>query len=273
MRTVNTFKIGADPEYIALDKAGQHFNVKAYTNKEKEVGWDHSGDVLEVRPQPSRCTYRLIRRIRKLLLEHEVSKTLIKDGIRFRSGAYLRIPRKVITLGGHVHFDIPFSAHSSYVGDNIDLAYLLPENKNRIKRLNELTKLLEQLDILPQIESQQRHGYCNNNYSGPLSVRCGNKDNHLEYRAMASWLHSPIAALVCLTAAKLAAAHPEVDINENLKKYFEFFKSKDTDAARVYEKIFERKLKLEAQLDVDLQDSWKSIKHLRGVEDEISSAL
>src|SRR5258708_34330049 len=70
MKTVNQFKIGADPEYIALDKAGLHFNVKGYTTMDKEVAYDHNGDVLEVKPMPSRYAFRLVRRIRKLLLEH-----------------------------------------------------------------------------------------------------------------------------------------------------------------------------------------------------------
>ncbi len=274
MKTVNQFKIGADPEYIALDKAGLHFNVKGYTTEDKEVAYDHNGDVLEVKPMPSRYAFRLVRRIRKLLLEHEVSKKLIQEGLKFRGGAYFKIPRRVITMGGHIHFDIPFAVENAGVGDNVSTFYLLEGNKIRVKRLNEFTKLVESLDILPKVEAEQRHNYCNNNYSGSMAVRCGNKDNHLEYRAMASWLHSPVAALICLTGGKLAASHPEIEIDTDLWRYFDKFKGKDTDVARVCEKIFERKLKLEARLDVNLLDNWKSIKHLGGLEgDAISSAL
>jgi len=74
-----------------------------------------------------------------------------------------------------------------------------------------------------------------------------------------------------LTAAKITATHPELGIGDNdisvpiLRAWFEKFKEKDVDACRVVEKIFEPKLPLEARLDVDLQESWKSLKSLGGL--------
>jgi len=82
-----------------------------------------------------------------------------------------------------------------------------------------------------------------------------------------------------LTAGKLAAAQPSsvvkvFDSVAELREWFEKFKTKDWDAARVVEKIFEPRLKLEARIDVDLEDSWKSLKRLGGIgSDEASSAL
>ena len=58
---------------------------------------------------------------------------------------------------------------------------------------------------------------------------------------------------------EIAILHAEARLDAEL---IEKFKGKDLDAARICESIFERKLKLEAQLDVDLQDSWKSLKYL-----------
>ena len=276
MRTVNTFKIGADPEYIALNKDGTHLNIKSYTTKAAEVAWDHEGDVLEVKPMPSRYAFRLIRRIRRLLLEHAVSRKLLRDGLKFRGGAYFKIPRRVITMGGHIHFDVPFAEHGNFqfVVDQYDPCFtcLTNENKKRVKALDRLTRLLESMDILPQEEASKRHRAANGDWGKYSAVRCGNNHNHLEYRSMCSWLHSPVAALICLTGAKLVAAHPEIEIEEDLRKYFEKFRNKDIDASRVCEKIFEPKLKLEARIDLNMQDTWKSLRQLGGVG-EINSAL
>lgn len=92
---------------------------------------------------------------------------------------------------------------------------------------------------------------------------------------MCSWLYSPVTTLLCTTAAKLIAVNPKVELNglAGLKLLFEQYKSKDIDAARVVEKIFEPKLKLEARVDLDIKDTWKSLKSLGGVENAVGSAL
>jgi len=244
LSTVNTFLIGADPEFIALDKNGSHVNVKPYTTKEAEVAWDHDGDVLEVKPRPSKFAFRLVRRMQRLLLNHEVSKKLTESGYKFRSGGYIKTAKRSLGLGGHIHFDIPYSRVS------IESA--------KIVALNRFTCILEGLDILPKTESSYRH-----RYSGIEIIRCANESDRLEYRNMCSWLHSPVTAQLCLTGAKLAIVHPEtVTLTMDLRTWFESFKEKDRDAARVVEKIFEPKLKLEARLDLDLQDTWQSLKKL-----------
>jgi len=275
LQLVNTFLIGADPEYIALDKAGTLVNVAAYTTKDAlEVALDHGGDVLEIKPKPSKSTFRLLRRMRKLLLMHSVSKGLIGAGYLFRGGAHYKSPRRLITLGGHIHFDIP-AGTNEFRNQNIPLEYLTKENQERVKALDALTILLEDLDILPKEDCQHRRRYGQLDYGKLSSVRGADKDNHFEYRSMCSWLYSPVTTLLCTTAAKLIAVNPKVELNglAGLKLLFEQYKSKDIDAARVVEKIFEPKLKLEARVDLDIKDTWKSLKSLGGVENAVGSAL
>jgi len=259
MKAINTWKIGTDPEFYAVDRAGLHVNVKAFTTKQAaDVAWDHDGDVLEVKPKPSKFAFRIVRRIRKLLLEHEVSKKLL-ESYNFRGGVYIKTAKRSIGLGGHVHFDFPYTS-SNWPADK------------RIKALGTITDVLETLDILPKQQSRYRH-----EYQVVDLVRKANDADRLEYRLMGSFLHSPIAAHLCLTAAKLAACNPEtvnkIDSLNALQLWFEQFKNKDDDAARCIEKIFEPKLKLEARLDVNLQDSWKSLKKLGGLPDAVSAAL
>ena len=242
--------IGADPEYIAIDKTGAHVNIKSFTTKDAEVAWDHEGDVLEVKPRPSKCVFRLVRRMRKLLLQHEVSKKLIEAGYKFRSGGYFKTRSRSLGLGGHIHLDIPYSTHTDV----------------QTNALHNLTYALEKLDILPRQQSYYRHSYAN-----VESIRMANNADRLEYRFMCSWLHSPVTAQICLTAAKIMAVRPELALDHLtismpiFQAWFEKFKEKDVDACRVVEKIFEPKLPLEARLDVDLQESWKSLKSLGGL--------
>ncbi len=234
----------------SIDKAGAHVNIKSFTTKNAEVAWDHEGDVLEVKPKPSKCAFRLVRRMRKLLLQHEVSKKLMETGYRFRSGGYIKTAKRSLGLGGHVHLDILYSKHTDA----------------QTNALHNLTWALEKLDILPRQQSYYRHSYANVD-----AIRQANNADRLEYRFMCSWLHSPVTAQICLTAAKITAAHPELGIAHDivsmpiLQAWFEKFKEKDVDACRVVEKIFEPKLPLEARLDVDLQESWKSLKSLGGL--------
>jgi len=131
------------------------------------------------------------------------------------------------------------------------------------------------LDILPKEACHHRRRYGQLDYGKLSSVRGADKDNHFEYRSMCSWLYSPVTTLLCTTAAKLIAVNPKVELNglAGLKLLFEQYKSKDIDAARVVEKIFEPKLKLEARVDLDIKDTWKSLKSLGGVENAVGSAL
>src|SRR5258708_31655778 len=173
----------------------------------------------------------------------------------------------MITIGGHIHFYIPCGTNQIR-NQTIPLEYLTKENQERVRALDALTVLLEDLDILPKEASKHRRHYGQLDYGKLGAIRGADVDNHFEYRSMCSYLYSPIATMICLTAAKLIAVNPKVELNGlvGLKLLFEQFKTKDVDAARVVEKIFEPKLKLEAQVDKDIQDTWKSLKKLGGVE-------
>ncbi len=134
------------------------------------------------------------------------------------------------------------------------------------------------LRINPDCLHRRRYGQLD--YGKLSAVRGADVDNHFEYRSMCSWLYSPVSTMICLTAAKIVSVYPKAMLelaNPNksitLRNLFERVKDKDIDAARVVEKIFEPKLKLEAQVDKDIQDTWKSLKKLGGVEGVLSTAL
>lgn len=84
---------------------------------------------------------------------------------------------------------------------------------------------------------------------------------------MASWLDKPTSAMICMTAAKLAAAEPTtvlMDIKHasfsTLVSWFNDFKSADINARRVTEKILSMGHKgLVASPDDDFREKWGSL--------------
>lgn len=279
MKTINKFMIGADPEFMPLHK-GVHRNVNGFVDRAyKDFHVDHDGDVLEINPEPSMSSYRLTRNIRRLLTQHALTKKLMREGFRFQAGAIANTGRRTVGLGGHVHIDVPLYSkkttrdHYDAFGDLIErggvINVITPEAKAIIDALDKVTERLEKLDILPTAQSDLRRK--STHYGKFGDVRQANNANRLEYRTMCSWLHSPIATMLALTVAKLAAADPSAvdDLlhhkghsEANLRKFFEAFATKDLDAKRVVERIFEQGVKLQGDPTADLLRTWKSIRQL-----------
>jgi hypothetical protein len=242
VKLANNFMIGCDPEFIGLDSQGNHINFQAQLAHRGSLGWDHTGDVLEIRPRASKCAFTLMKRMKAILNAAPDLK-----GGKYRAGAFYPVPKRNLTLGGHVHIDQPF--------DNSLIS------RSRVLALDELTSLYEKLDILPNAESTKRRVAGNFGEWGDIRYDNG----RTEYRTMASWLFHPRTTYLCLTGAKLAAAHPrealalllsEAPSTKLVTKFFEQFSSSDDDARRVMEKIIEPKKDLQAYPDTSIQESW-----------------
>ena len=255
MKLINPFLIGCDPEFVAFDANGAHMSVENLVPQKGEVGYDHGGFVLEARPRPAKSSFTLLKSLWGGM------KSLKIPASKYRAGAYLEFPNnKKITLGGHVHIDLPFNQSV--------------ENRYRVLALDEITTLFEQLDILPTKESELRRaegkriGLAHPNYEyGKFGdIKRADTADRQEYRTMASWLYSPITSFLCLTAAKLAAFAPKETVlqlgagapsNGKVAKYFESFAGKDDDAKRVVERVLDRGLKLQRDPDANILQSWK----------------
>lgn len=251
MKLLNPFLIGCDPEFVACNAAGERINVKASFQQKGLIGWDHNGDVIEIRPEPAKSSYTLLKRI------WEAVKSVPIQKAKYRAGAYIEFPDKKVTLGGHVHLDLPFE-------DTYDTRY-------RVMALDELTLLFEHLDILPteecakrRLEGKQIAGL--HEYGKLGDVRRADNANRTEYRTMASWLYSPITTYLCLTAAKLAAFAPKETVIQlgqgapstgKVARFFENFAQKDDDARRVVECVLEPGLRLQRDPGAHILESWK----------------
>jgi len=267
---INKWLVGCDPEFVVMDNLNRVVTVDGIIPHDGIVGWDHSGDVIEIRPEPAHGTYKLLQRLQKEILSNQELKQL--EAYRWRAGAYIRArvtgrgAERILTLGGHVHIDQPPKARGE---ENED-------HEHRIRALDRVTEWLEGFDVLPQAECAMRRNdptAVRNHYGQFGDWRPAGGDGgsrpRMEYRTMCSWLYEPKAAYLALTSAKLAAYAPEV-VLESLKKHrhswqgfagwLDYFRTKDLNARRALEKLFdgvERPFKVDPS--VNFRENWRTL--------------
>jgi hypothetical protein len=173
---------------------------------------------------------------------------------RIKAGAKAKYNGGAESLGGHVWLDITTDVEAQ---------------KEQVSALDHLTRRLEALDILPATECEWRRQHAYGKFGDIRNVKnqqgCRG-DGRYEYRTMASWLYSPEVAFLCLTAAKLAAFDPTL-CKEALGRFHDFgplrrwvfgFKHKDTNAARLYEKIMSGGIRAcQGDPEAHVLDQWK----------------
>lgn len=272
-KLANPFSVGCDPEFMIL-RGNVPINVETTLGitHTGDVGSDHNGLVVEVHPQPARGTYTILKRIQTILLTNKNLKLALDK--KWRAGAAFKIDNgnmggRLMTLGGHVHLDLPPMGHGETV-----------ENHNlRLNALDRVTKYLEFLDILPKVESETRRAE-GQRLGGNAAYgkwgdwrQAGGEDGRtkvrLEYRTPASWLYDPRAAYLVLTGAKLAALAPQIAVDTlkvrninyaNLQKFFDLFKFKDINARRAVDGILTSTVaQLQAVPDRDVKTAWESL--------------
>jgi len=239
---LNTFLIGCDPEFAALTANGSQINLAAmFRGDDGEVGYDHGGRVGEFRPEPTRGTYALTKRLQRLIKSPLIERL---GASKLRAGA--RVGRD--TLGGHVHFGFPTGEAS----------------KERVAALDRVTQVLEALDILPMAESTARRGTGAYGRFGDIRDSSG----HTEYRTMASWLLDPKVAYLCLTAAKVAACDPKGTVDtlpasasfNHLVEWFRNYRTKDINVRRALERVLSQGHKtIQVYPDVDFRERWREL--------------
>jgi hypothetical protein len=260
-KLVNSFKIGADPEFIVLNPNGSLFLTGV--PQAGPIGHDHHGRVLELRPGPSRLASRLLKNMWTLLHSPQLQKFSDK---RWRAGGMAKHASQSEPLGGHIHLDIPYNPRwieSSQAG-SVNRAKLDAAGKV-IQACDNLTRCFESLEILHSRESNARRHQASG-YGRLGDVReC---QGHLEYRTPISWLYSPSVAYWVLTGYKLAAARPDSlgslqPANgswSELRDWYQRFTSDDLDARRALEKLAVRGLAaVQGDPEANIQDTWREL--------------
>lgn len=270
-RFANTFLVGCDPEFVVLNN-GAYENLPGFLPQQGPIGFDHGGIVGEFRPEPAKGTYTVLKRLQELIASPTMDRVRNR---KWRAGAVVKavVPaqlraahvgrdgNRTITLGGHVHFDFPGAGRGADT-------HLFNERLNAWGRL---TRLLERLDILPRVESEQRRAEAvraGQHYGALDDWRpAGDHDRRVEYRAMPSWLYHPKVAFLALTGAKLAAVAPQMALDtlkfrqpsfNDLCAFFELFRHRDHNARRVLEKLLDAKdiRRVHADPDADFKENW-----------------
>jgi hypothetical protein len=238
---LNTFLVGCDPEFVALNGSGTQLNLAPHFPDDGEIGFDHGGRVGEFRPEPTRGTYALTKRLQRLIKSPQIERL---GASKLRAGA--RVGRD--TLGGHVHLGFPVGQAS----------------KERVAALDRVTQVLEALDILPAAECSARRGGGAYGRFGDIRDSAG----HTEYRTMASWLLDPKVAFLCLTAAKIAACDPKGTVDtlsvnatfNHLVEWFRNYRTKDINARRALERVLSLGHKaIQVYPDVDFRERWREL--------------
>jgi hypothetical protein len=172
-------------------------------------------------------------------------------------------------MGGHIHLDIRANDPEwNTVVDALDVQY----------------RVLEDLEVFPKeaVELRRGEGYgkykeitCNSLEEGRYGkddVDRGNYGDpaqyHMEFRTPPSWLFHPRVAMLSLTGAKLAASDPAGTLEffkdktaslNTLRNWYDRYTTKDTNAARVAEKILAGKRHLRFDLNTDLKEVWREL--------------
>lgn len=268
-KLINSWMVGCDPEFVVMDTKGGIVSTDGILPHNGVVGYDHSGDVVEIRPEPAHGTYALVRRLQKEILHNEHLKRL--EPYKWRAGAYIRARvsrtggERILTLGGHVHIDMP----------PVDYGEEPDRHKLRIDALDRVTDWLEKLDVLPSKECSDRRNDANavRNHYGQWSdwrpAAAGSGHPRMEYRTMCSWLFNPKVAYLSLTLAKIAAATPELTL-EGLRKgqhswpklgtWLEHYRNRDSNVRRALEAMWDDgKKPLHVPVDVNFREQWETL--------------
>lgn len=272
---VNSFAVGCDPEFVVIGASGPVNLAEMGFEHEGPFGYDHGGDVGELRPRQSTSVERVTEKIKEILTQH-VPRLRAISGLKLRAGGYFSYPtrrREFISLGGHVHLDVsPYAKAPLSPDEDIYTAnYRKVKNQTLFDALDHVTLRLEALDILPRKECTDRRERSNYGHLGDFRAKekvgysMNTANYRMEYRAMASWLYDPRAAHICMTAAKLAAVDPKHALEtlgkthsfEKLTSWLESFKGKDRDADKILETMLDKGVKgLQADPEADVLKAW-----------------
>jgi Phage phiEco32-like COOH.NH2 ligase-type 2 len=238
MPLVNNFQLGADPEFVVL-REGHLLQFQGRVEPYVPWGLDHNNWVIEPHPKPEISVRALVQNLK---VSFNDFATVAPEG-KWRAGAWIAMPERNVSLGGHVHVDQPHAT------------------ADQISALDVFTQYLEALDILPREECITRRS---GSYGRLGDIRA--EHGHFEYRTMPSWLFSQRVTKLCLVGTKLIAVDPTASREalgsvsaasvNRLKSMFERFQNRDDDADWL---LGSRTLwkKLSVKPDRDLRDVWK----------------
>lgn len=182
--------IGADPEFVLFDGGNiiRANNVLSFTG---QVGCD--GAMAEVRPKPAIRPEELVRNIKTLLENEEMTKDI--QEYDWVAGCYFKDSVRDYPVGGHIH-----------IGNPVQIARLdLRIREDFFKSFN---KILDELLAVPMIKvdgaalGRARRVECTMQKYGYFG-ECRTSNGRLEHRTLSGmWLMHPTLATLVFGVAK-----------------------------------------------------------------------
>ncbi len=184
MDKLEDFKMGADPEFLAIDSYGNLIQADDYGDGHSPLGCDGNGILFEARPIPDYNPINVVNNIHKIF-SHSTFHHPTLSKCEWRAGSAYQGQ----TIGGHIHFGIK-DLRSRFGSGRF--CRVLSEY------VGALTLLLE--DKEESLARRITHGY-----GGSEDYR--NQDYGIEYRTPSSWLVSPYITAATLCLAKIVASN------------------------------------------------------------------
>ena len=202
VRLVNHFTLGADPEFVFVNRNNERIPANSLGFRTgRFIGADMNGRLAEIRPKPHRSALHVTGSILDSLRFMALLYPAVRP-YRWVAGAY----QHQDGLGGHVHFGRKQELPS--IHEFIRTKEQTGIHANEPTLLAGLDWLMESMIALgcyPEGECKQRvaatEGRGNYGREGDVRVQ----SHGFEYRTFPSWLDNPWLAFTTLTMAKLIA--------------------------------------------------------------------
>lgn len=198
--------IGADPEFLLFDDAGNVIHANNHMQKNGPIGSD--GAMMEVRPDPSHDPNKVVRSIREIFANSSLTEKI--SGFNWKAEVYYKNTQRDYPVGGHIH-----------IGNPTGISRLAaPERRYLFAVIN---KIIDELLSVPMIKLDGKIPG-NKRRTNCMYVPDGNPGfgffggwrecaGHLEHRTLSGlWLMHPTLTYFVLGTAKAIAeaAYDEV---------------------------------------------------------------
>lgn len=188
--------VGADPEFLLFDHEGNVVHANNHLPKNGLIGSD--GAMMEVRPKPYDDPIKVVRSIRDILADEDLTDRILK--FNWKAEVYYKNTQRDYPVGGHIH-----------IGNPTGISRLSTSERDYLFAV--INKIIDELLAVPMIKldgkipGSARRTSC-------MYVPDGNAgfgffggwrpcDGHLEHRTLSGlWLMHPTLSYFVLGVAK-----------------------------------------------------------------------
>lgn len=194
------FDMGADPEFIIVDRQSLVDSHAIIKNGIDEFGMDAHRHIFEVRPDPSENPLEVVANMRGAMVRQCLKNPKFLDWDWF-AGSYHQHSGQNLGIGGHIHFGLP-KVFRNGLEKIKDGKLAGQEDYKRISTI--LSQYVGAVSVL--IEDKDQGYHRRNGFAAGNGTKYGfiddwrNQEWGFEYRTPSSWMTAPnvACAIMCL---------------------------------------------------------------------------